>query len=243
MPSEVGRPIIVGSEVPTQIDMTPLYGKRRLIRSQKNPLDKCTIVSIFPREIDEIKYTIEPGRFIIPPGTYEKPSTLLVGSSSWWKDMDVEQPMLEIVNGSIQVANSVITDFCNSVYGSNMSDSMPGLFFVTGEHKIDEIKKDYKNKLDEVKVKQDNWYKVLVREADGMWARSNNNPLVIWDIMRLAARSLNLNDKEWLKDFQIAELIRCQFCGGMRNPKFPICPVCKAIDQSHPLAKDIKFAV
>ena len=38
------------------------------------------------------------------------------------------------------------------------------------------------------------------------------------DIMRLAARSLNLNDKEWLKDFQIAELIRCQFCGGMRNP-------------------------
>ena len=79
MPSEVGRPIIVGSEMPTQIDMTPLYGKRRLIRSARNPMDKCTIVSIFPKEINEIKHTIEPGRFVIPPGTFEKPAVLTVG--------------------------------------------------------------------------------------------------------------------------------------------------------------------
>ena len=124
-----------------------------------------------------------------------------------------------------------------------MSDATPGLFFVQGEKKPLEIKTEFKQKLDEMKAKQDRWYTILVREADSTWARSNNNPIVIWDIMRLAARSLNLNDKPWLKDFQMAELIRCNFCGGMRNPLYPICPVCKAIDSTHALAKDIKFAV
>ena len=241
MADQVGAPILAGN---TPMQFTgDFLNKRRLIRATKNPMDKCTIVSIFPKEVNEIKHTIEPGRFVIPPGTYEKPATLVVGSSSWWKDIDVEQPMLEISVGSINVANSVVNDFCNAVLGCNMSDAMPGLFFVLGEKKIIEIKTECKQKLDEMKVKQDNWYRILVRLADSLWARSNNNPIVIADEMRLAARSLNLNDKAWLKDFQIAELIRCNFCGGMRNPLYPICPSCKAIDQSHPLSKDIKFAV
>lgn len=241
MADQVGAPILAGN---TQMQFTGEFlNKRRLIRSQKNHLDKCTVVSIFPRVVEAIKETIEPGHFIIPPGTYEKPATLVVGSSSWWKDVDVEQPMIEIPVGSIQVANSIVNDYCNSIFGCNMSDATPGLFFVQGEKKPLEIKTEFKQKLDEMKAKQDRWYTVLVREADSTWARSNNNPIVIWDIMRLAARSLNLNDKPWLKDFQIAELIRCNFCGGMRNPLYPICPVCKAIDPTHVLAKDIKFAV
>lgn len=243
MPNEVGRPVIVGNETPSQIDMTPLHSKRRLIRSARNPMDRCTIVSIYPKEVESVNHTVTPGKFLIPAGTYEKPAVLIVGSSSWWKDIDVEQPMLEIVVSSIQMANSIVTDYANSVFGCNMADQMPGLFFTLGEHTAAEVKLSYKTKLDEMKAKQDNWYRFLVKAADSMWARSNNNPIVIWDEMRQAARSLNLNDKPWLRDFQMAELIRCVFCGGMRNPAYPICPVCKAIDSSHPLSKDVKFAV
>lgn len=243
----VGTPILVRdvkTGAASQLEFTNSFlNNRRLIRSQKNPLDKCTIVSIFPKEIIEIKYTIEPGHFYIPEGSYESPSTLVVGGSSWWKDIDAEQPMIEIPVSSIQVSESIIKDYCNGILGCNMADSMPGLFFVLGEHKSIEIKMKFKEKLDEVRTRQANWYKILVRLADSLWARSNGNPLVICDEMRLAARSLNYNDKAWLKDFQVSELVRCQFCGGMRNPVYPICPTCKAIDPTNPLSKDIKFAV
>lgn len=241
MADEVGRPILAGN---TPMEFTaPLYNSRRLIRATKNPMDKCTIVNIFPKEIEETKHTIEPGRFKIPAGTFEEPSILVVGSSSWWKDIDVDQPMLEIPVSSIQIADSIIKDYCNGMLGCNMGDAIPGLFFVLGEHTVMEIKMKYKNKLEEVKIKQDNWYRVLVRLADSLWSRTAGNPLAIWDEMRLAARSLNLNDKPWLKDYQQMELVRCAACGGMRNPEYPICPTCKSIDVSHPMAKELKFAV
>jgi len=241
MADEVGRAIMAGS---TPMEFTaPLFNGRRLIRASKNPMDRCTIVSIFPKEIEEVKHTIEPGKFHIPAGTFEQPAILVVGSSSWWKDIDIDQPMLEIPVSSIQIADSVIKDYCNGMLGCNMSDTMPGLFFVLGESSVMEIKMKYKQKLEDVKVKQDNWYRVLVRLADSLWSRTAGNPLAIWEEMRLAARSLNLNDKPWLKDFQVAELVRCVACGGMRNPMYPICPTCKSIDTTHPLAKELKFAV
>jgi hypothetical protein len=240
-PNPVGKTIMAGS-TPLEF-ISPTLNKRKLIRSTKNPMDKCTLVSIFPGRIDELKHTLEEGRFTIEAGSYEQPSTLLITGHSWWKDYDWEQPLLEISVSSIQISDSVIKDYCNSMLGSNMDDSMPGLFYVLGELNAVEIKMKYKNKLAEVKAKQDNWYKILVRIADSLWARTNGNPLAIWDLMRLAARELNLNDKPWLKDFQIAELVRCFACGGMRNPLFPVCPTCKAIDVSHPEAKNLKFAV
>ena len=246
MADEVGKAIMVGvGEARHQVEFTgPLLNSRRLIRATKNPMDRCTIVSIFPKDIiDEYKPTIEPGKFTILAGTLEKPTILVVGSSSWWKDIDIDQPMLEMQRSSIEVANSIVHDYCNSILGCNMADAMPGLFFVLGEHTVMEIKVKYKTKLEEVSEKQNNWYKVLVRLADSLWSRTNGNPLVICDEMRLAARNLNFNDKPWLKDFQVAEQVRCKACGGMRNPTYPICPTCKAIDSEHPLSKEIKFAI
>lgn len=216
---------------------------RRMIRTIKNPMDKCTIVSILPKEITEVKFTIEPGRFHISPGTYEIPAMLVVGPSSWWREIDLEQPMLEIPVSSIQIADSVIRDYCNGMLGCDMDSSMPGLFFLMGEVNRVELKNKYSKELDRAKAKQDAWFKILVKIANSLWARSNGNPLVISDEMRLAARNLNENDVPWLQNFEAAKLINCKFCGGLRNEKYPICQHCKAVDTSHPLAKDIKFAV
>lgn len=240
MSDEVGKAILAGA-TPMQFTGAMLNG-RRLIRSVKNPMDKCTIVSIFPKDIEEVKHTIEPGRFKIKGGTFERPSILVVGSSSWWKDIDVDQPMLEIPCSSIQIAQSVINDYCNGMLGCNMADAMPGLFFALGEHSLFDIQSKYKDKIAETKVKQDNWYKILVRLADSLWARSNGNPLVIADEMRLAAKSLNFNEKPWLKDFQTVEMVNCKACGALKNPMYPVCPACKAVDLSHPDAKTLKFA-
>lgn len=247
MSDEVGAPITVRNAktgATNQLELINHMHGRKLIRSPKNPLDVCTIVSIFPKDItNEDKPTLENGRFNIKAGTFDNPSVLVVTSHSWWKDYDPEQPILEIPVGSVQVAESIVKDYCNGLLGCNMSDAMPGLFYVLGAHTKLEIQAKYKEKLNETKIKQDNWYRVLVRLADSLWSRTAGNPLAIWDLMRVAARELNLNDKPYLKDVQIAELVKCFACGSMRNPAYPICPTCKTIDPAHPQAKELKFAV
>lgn len=203
--------------------------RRQTVRAPVNPLDKSTVISIFPKEIDEVKHTIQPGRFIIPPGSYDKPATLTVGPSSLWREIDEEQPLLEIPVSSIQIADSIVKDYCNGLLGCNMSDIMPGLFYVPGEIKDIDLKTRLKPRLDNALANQKRWYQELVKLADSLWARSNGNPLAIGDDMRLAARELGLGTKEWLQDFQNADMIRCLACGAMRNPTFPVCGSCHAI--------------
>ena len=203
--------------------------RRKAIRGPVNPMDKTTIVSIYPSEIDEVKNTISPGRFIIPAGSYDNPSVVVVGPSSWWREIDEEQPLLEIPVSSIQIADSIIKDYCNGILGCNMNDAMPGLFYVPGAFTLVDIRKSYKHELDAALVRQRNWYSVLVKLADSLWARSNGNPLAISDSMRTAAKEMNL-EKDWMKDFKMVETVRCKACGSLLNPMFPVCPTCHAIN-------------
>lgn len=201
---------------------------RKAIRSMPNPLDKSTIVSIFPLALDEKKPTIQPGRFQIPAGSYEKPSTLIVGSSSWWKELGNDEPILEIPLSSIQVADSIVQDYSNSLLGCDMGENRPGLFFVPGEFTVEGIVKDKKALLLKAKENQNRWYQTLIKMGDASWANSHGNPLAIWDVMRVAAKQLNV-DKPWIKDFQLGELISCVACGALRNPLYPICQACNFI--------------
>lgn len=203
--------------------------KRRTIRAPTNPLDKCTIVSIYPRLIEEKKHTIQPGIFVIQPGTYDNPSTLVVGPSSWWKEIDENQPLLEIPHSSIVVADAVVKDYCNGLVACDMAESMPGLFFIPGEVKAFEIKRIHKDKLDAAEARQRKWFTELVKLADVLWSGSNGNPLTVSAEAKLAAHYLNLTNKEWLKDSQVMELVRCVACGNLKNPLYPVCSNCKAI--------------
>jgi hypothetical protein len=202
---------------------------RRTIRTPVNPLDKSSVVSIYPREIMEIKPTLQPGYFNIKPGTYDKPSILIVGPSSWWKELDPDQPMLEVPVGSVQIAESIVKDFANGLFCCDMGANMPGLFFVPGELTLDKLKKDYKVLLDEALAKQRNWFAALVKAADMLWARSNGNPLSISDDMRLAALELQLSDKPWIKDFKTMKLENCPACGELYDSNYPMCRHCRTI--------------
>jgi len=203
--------------------------RRNTVRAPVNPLDKSTIVSIYPKEIKETKHTIQPGYFEIPAGTYLNPAILVVGPSSWWKEIDEQQPILEIPTSSIHVADSVVKDYCNGLLACDMSTAMPGLFYVPGEHTVKNIKDEYRHVMDKAAANQKRWYEALVKLADGLWARSNGSPLTISDDMRNSAKELNLNNKDWMADFQSLEMIRCVACGALRNPLFPICGSCHAI--------------
>lgn len=216
---------------------------RRLIRAEVNPMDKATVVSIFPKVIDETKPTIQPGRFLIPPGNLTKPAVLAVGPSSWWREIDEDQPMLEIPQSSVLIADSIVKDYCNGLIGCDMGDKMPGLFYVVGEYTAAAIVASFSNQLKIAEIKQKRYYTELVKQADSLWARSQGNPLAISEDMRMAARELGLGEsKDWMKDFQAVNMERCYACGALKNPEYPVCGSCRAIDPKHPAADKIKFA-
>lgn len=217
--------------------------QRRAIRASVNPMDKSTIVSIYPREISEKKETIFPGDFHLTAGSYSHPSILVVGPSSWWRELDDEQPLLEIPVSSIQVADSVVKDYVNGLLAVTIGEATPGLFFLPAEHTVEEVKTKYKALLDKANTSQRSWFQALVRLADGLWANTNRNPLAISDHMRLAASELGMQDKEWLKDFKTVAMVRCVACGALRNPEFPVCQTCKAIADPEAAKKlNIQFA-
>jgi hypothetical protein len=203
--------------------------KIQVMRVPTNPLDKSTIVSIYPKDIDTNKPTITPCDFHIPAGSEEKPSVTVIGPASWFKEMEENQPWLEIVEPSVVVARSIIEDYVNGLHMSDGVDSMPGLFWLPGSLDLKTIVEKHKNLLDRAKEVQRNYWLNLVNAADALWARTNGQPNSISLEMKLAAAQLNITAKEWLKNQQTAELMRCVACGQLVDSKVIVCPNCKVV--------------
>lgn len=223
-------------------------------RAPVNPMDICTIVSVYPKAIKEIKPMINPSVWEMPAVPVDKINTDFnisnVGPASWWKEMEDGQPWLEIVTNSVEMAKAWIGDYCKMV-GVESTQQMPGLFWVPGKYNkltIKSYKADNGDNFDsliaEARAKQERFYKAIVALADVGWARSNGNPLAISDDARLGAEILGLSkNKAWMQDFKAFELTNCKACGHMVNPMYPVCSNCKAIvnlDRAKEL--DIKFA-
>lgn len=222
-----------------------------VVRRTPNPLDRATIVSLLPKSVVETKSTLFPGKFEIPgakPGEFE---LLVIGSASWFRMVDEDQPLLEVVVSSYELARSIVDDFCLGTFECNMVDCMPGLFFIPGSFTKLNIR-TYKNEdgitfdqlLSSVKEKQRNWFSKLVMAADEHWARTNGNPRSIGDDSRFAAEVLNLKNKPWMQDFVAVQLHNCPSCGELINPAYPVCKHCHAIvDKVKAKELDIKFAI
>jgi hypothetical protein len=201
---------------------------RQTQRAPVNPLDRATVVSISPLHIDEIKPTLMPSRFVVAPGSMEKPTISVVEPASWWLEVDTNQPLLEIPVSAIQIADSIIRDYCVGLLACDMEGSMPGFFFLPGNVSLKQVRELHQPMLDKANIKQKNWYQALVRLGDALWTRTGGNPMSIADTMRMAANELQL-DKPWTKDFAAITMKNCPACGALRNGDFPICGICRTI--------------
>jgi hypothetical protein len=207
-----------------------LDAHRQVMRAPVNPLDKSTIVSVFPLPVKTDNPTLTPGKFSLEPGSLANPTSLIVGSSSWFREVDDTQPLLEVPVSSILVAESIVRDYCIGHLLCDMDGKMPGLFFIPGEFSIQQVKTQHKDRLEVADKKQKNWFKDLVNMADNLWARTNGNPLAIADLMRLAARELGMTDKSWMKNsIQPITLNPCIACGSLINSNIIVCPNCKVV--------------
>lgn len=215
---------------------------RRAVRAPINPIDKCSIISIFPKDIHERKITLQPGDFFVPAGSYEHPSILVIGPSSWWRDVGEDEPLLEIPHSSPVMAESIVKDYINGMIGCDMRTAMPGLFWLPGEITVQQLKTTHKLALDNAKKFQTAYYQALLKMADSLWARTNGNPLAIPHLAKLAATELGVN-RDWTSNFVQQEIVKCVACGAIRNPAFPVCPNCKmVVDTEKAKTLGIKFA-
>lgn len=200
---------------------------RQTIRSTVNPWDKATVFSVYPQEITEWKRTIQPGIFIIPKGHPDSPSRLVVGASSWWRDFDPDQPLLEIPTSAVIIAESIVNDYCNARVGYTGAAG-PGLFYVPGDISLRELIEKYPSELENAIIRQRAWFHELVNFADALWATTNGNPRAIPNDARIACKELSLT-RDWSTSFSRIEMVPCVACGSLRNPHFPICQHCKNV--------------
>jgi len=206
----------------------PAFARHTVLPTPKDTNDKTTIFSIYPMEIKEEKITSFPSFFVIPPGTFDKPSRLVVGGSSWWKEIHDSNQLLEIPIYSSAVAKSVVDDYVNSLLAYTPY-AHPGLFYIPGDVTVERAKKEYTSAFVEADRKQRAYYKALVDMADVMWSSTSKNPRSISSIMRLAAHELKMETKEWLANEQAVAYTSCPACGSAHNPNFPVCMSCKTI--------------
>lgn len=216
--------------------------QRPIIRAIPNPLDKSTIVSIYPKDWEDRKETTQPYLFKVKGGTIDEPGLTLIKAATYTRDDDAEKPLQEIPISSIQMCESIIKDYCGSLLGATIGVAQPGMFFIPGEITTKDVKTKYTSDLIEAEKRQNQWFDNLVKLADSLWSKGGQNPLMIWSEMKFAAEQLGI-DREWLRNYQHNEMVKCFACGSLRNPEYPICANCKNVDMTHPRAKDIKFAV
>lgn len=220
-----------------------LSNRRKTVRAPVNPFDKATVVSILPKPIREVKPTIQPGIFEIEKASYANPVVLNVGPSSWWREIDEEQPLIEIPVSAVSIADSIVRDYCNGILACDMGDLMPGLFWLPGSLTLKEVREKFTSQLEEANKKQRNWFGALVKMGDVLWARSQGNPLSISEDMKMAAQELGMTEKEWLKNFEHMTMVRCKACGNMNRDDIVICPNCKVVLNPEQFAKlGMKFA-
>ena len=197
-----------------------------LSRANRNSRERATIFSIFPKEIHETKVTLFPPDYIIPAGSMESPSSLVVKPGVWWKTIWESNQVVEVVEDPETIARSVINDYNNTLFGST-ENAHPGLFYVNEEISVADAKKKYAGLFADALERQKRYYLNQVNFADQIWSKQRN-PAMIGEPMRMAARELGL-DKEWASDYIATTMEKCPACGTLRDTQFPVCGNCNRV--------------
>lgn len=184
----------------------------------------CTVVSLVPYPVKELKPNIIPGYFQIPRSKNGVPSVLPIGDSIHWIDSPFpKQPPMKVTENSRAIAKAIVNDFIESQLAID-GDAAPGLFWVEGHHDHNSVIKNFKGELEAANKRQNNWFIALIRLADDDWARFHQNK-GISDIQRYAAKALGM-DREWLSSTLDMATIPCPLCRTAISTEAIICASC-----------------
>ena len=196
-------------------------------------MSKVTVISLYPLPIEEYKPGLYPGRFHFDAAKDGDFTILPLEDSVYWVHFTEEdRPPIKVVTPANEVAESVIRDFVNNLYGINLEiDAVPGMFFIPEHLSKEAIKTKYKAELEAARVRQVRWYGNLVRLADDDWVNSGKQHRAISSIHRLACKSLNL-EREWLVEVDETLPKYCPACRERVHPEAVICKCRFVLDEA-----------
>jgi hypothetical protein len=191
-----------------------------------------------PWAIREKKPGVNPGVFMLKPGTVKEPS-LFVVKEAQIRMMDQDYRFYAMDIPLKQVAEDVVNCYNTSLVGFEPNVAVPGLFCVEGEYvTVEAFKKDHYKKLLRAEEMMTEWFRRLVRMADDDWAILPQHQHIS-DLQRTAAKYVNV-ERPWLSR-DVAESSRCPACKTIVPSTAAVCFACKAILNAEAHAK-IKFA-
>jgi len=212
------------------------FGKQvfELTGSLINP-PKSTLVSIVPFPIEEFKPGLIPGTFRVDASVDGRPQCTIIGDSIHYVWIDETRGSLKVNNPSYVIARSVVNDYNSSQLAGGV-DRHPGFFWLMGEYDTERVEKEHKDKLNEYKIIQRNWFVELVKLADDDWEKTRQHQCIS-DIQRYAAREIdpgNTRLRPWVitrpEDVpEKIETISCPACGSDIPAKVVICRYCRYI--------------
>lgn len=166
---------------------------------------KCTVVSLFPLEIQERKPGLNPELYVIPAAPEKDISILHVGNGQMtiYLGENAARPQQVLPEFAGTIANSIVWDFCRAQLEYKLDTAEPGLFVVDGHMNKEEIKKVYGDTIKKAERLQNKWFEMLVRLADTSWGKRKNHS-DISELQRLAAKRFNLK-REWLIEYVMFE--------------------------------------
>lgn len=181
-----------------------------------------TMVSFVPFPVKLDYPTVLPNSFELTESDTVTPVTKLVPENAfYWYDPGMERPKYKIAVTEQEFADSIIRDYVGSQMASG-PDARPALFYVDG---FFDAKKNA-DKVTEAKRQQNNWFSLLVKQADVDYIQSKNNPFVVSDLARRAARLINV-ERQWLDVDTRAT--QCPVCRMNIHPLAIKCGHCNAI--------------
>lgn len=208
----------------------------KIQRRPKNPMDKCTLVSVYPNSIVDFKHTAFPQKHYIEGAADNDFSITVLEGASWYKMMEEGQPTLEIGIPSSEVARAFVQDFISGLPEYVPEVASPGLFYCYGEYDKKTILKyvspegvEFKDLLAKARERQKQWFLRIIQMSDKDWARTNGNPRSVGDTARMAAEKLGITGKAWMQDFVAIQKSPCKACGTFIDPIYPVCPNCKTV--------------
>ncbi|MHA2376731.1 MAG: hypothetical protein ACXAB9_11230 [Candidatus Thorarchaeota archaeon] len=197
-----------------------------------------TLVSIMPWAIREKKPGLNPGEFMLPPGSVKEPA-LFVIKKAQIRMMDQDYRFYAMDIPLDKVAADVVNCYNQALVGFEHEVAVPGFFWVEGAYEDDEdmkaegaqtalekLKKDHYKTILDAEKKMITWFQRLVRMADDDWAVLPQHQQIS-DIQRTAAKYVNV-ERPWLST-DVSESKRCPACMSIVQSAAAVCFACKAI--------------
>lgn len=190
-----------------------------------------TICSMLPYELVESKPGLNPNEFTIKKAEKGKFTLTIIPNNVFYlinpdplsDAKDVRN--IKVPVPSIEVAQSIIQDYINSLLAVQPPNAVPGLFAVAGDWKdYKEFALKHINEITFYRMAQTTWFQNLVAIADDFWSKTHS-PASIGDIQRDACRELGYV-RDWLNPTPSELQEKCPVCKNTVNTGALKCVSC-----------------